>query len=105
MQPCCEHCTRQRNSNSSGHDEEASQRRRRYIAQALPLGYNHMLCRWFSDGAELSVGEWQRIALARAFLRGAPVLILDDRTSAMDPGPKPPGLNDSVTFPPVAPPS
>jgi ATP-binding cassette subfamily B protein len=54
------------------------------IAQ-LPAGYDQLLGRWFADGAELSVGEWQRIALARAFLRRAPVLILDEPTSAMDP--------------------
>jgi ATP-binding cassette subfamily B protein len=55
------------------------------IAAKLPLGYEHHLGRWFEEGAELSVGEWQRIALARAFLRGSPVLILDEPTSAMDP--------------------
>jgi len=55
------------------------------IAAKLPLGYDHMLGRWFADGAELSVGEWQRIALARAFLRAAPILVLDEPTSAMDP--------------------
>ncbi len=55
------------------------------IAATLPMGYSHMLGRWFADGAELSVGEWQRIALARAFRRDAPVLILDEPTSAMDP--------------------
>ncbi len=55
------------------------------IAATLPQGYDNMLGRWFADGAELSVGEWQRVALARAFLRGAPVLILDEPTSAMDP--------------------
>jgi ATP-binding cassette subfamily B protein len=54
------------------------------IAQ-LPKGYEQLLGRWFADGAELSVGEWQRIALARAFLRRAPILILDEPTSAMDP--------------------
>ena len=54
------------------------------IAQ-LPKGYEQLLGRWFADGAELSVGEWQRIALARAFLRRASILILDEPTSAMDP--------------------
>jgi ATP-binding cassette subfamily B protein len=51
----------------------------------LPAGYDQVLGRWFANGAQLSVGEWQRIALARAFLRRAPILILDEPTSAMDP--------------------
>ncbi len=55
------------------------------IIDHLPAGYDQLLGRWFADGAELSVGEWQRIALARAFLRRAPILILDEPTSAMDP--------------------
>ena len=55
------------------------------IIEQLPAGYDQLLGRWFADGAELSVGEWQRIALARAFLRCAPILILDEPTSAMDP--------------------
>lgn len=55
------------------------------IIEQLPAGYDQLLGRWFADGAELSVGEWQRIALARAFLRRAPILILDEPTSAMDP--------------------
>jgi ATP-binding cassette subfamily B protein len=42
-----------------------------------------MLGKWFG-GAELSVGEWQRIALAREFFRRAPLVILDEPTSAMD---------------------
>ena len=50
----------------------------------LPQGYDTLLGKWFAGGVELSVGEWQRIALARAFLRRAPVLILDEPTSAMD---------------------
>lgn len=49
----------------------------------LPHGYESVLGRWFG-GAELSVGEWQRIALARAFLRDAAVVVLDEPTSAMD---------------------
>ena len=55
------------------------------IIERLPRGYQSLLGRSFTDGAELSVGEWQRIALARAFLRQAPILILDEPTSAMDP--------------------
>jgi ATP-binding cassette subfamily B protein len=49
----------------------------------LPEGYGTVLGKWFG-GAELSVGEWQRIALARAFLRRASLVILDEPTSAMD---------------------
>ena len=50
----------------------------------LPHGYDTLLGNWFAGGVELSVGEWQRIALARAFLRRAPVIVLDEPTSAMD---------------------
>jgi ATP-binding cassette subfamily B protein len=55
------------------------------IVSRLPNGYESLLGRWFSGGTELSVGEWQRIALARAFLRRAPIIILDEPTSALDP--------------------
>lgn len=50
----------------------------------LPKGYESLLGKWFAGGVELSVGEWQRLALARAFLRQAPVIMLDEPTSAMD---------------------
>ena len=53
------------------------------IIMKLPQGYETLLGKWFG-GAELSTGEWQRLALARAFLRQAPVMILDEPTSAMD---------------------
>jgi ATP-binding cassette subfamily B protein len=54
------------------------------IVRRLPLGYETLLGKWFAGGTELSVGEWQRLALARAFLREAPILLLDEPTSAMD---------------------
>jgi ATP-binding cassette, subfamily B, bacterial len=50
----------------------------------LPRGYDTLLGKWFVDGNELSAGEWQRIALARAFLRRAPIILLDEPTSSMD---------------------
>jgi ATP-binding cassette subfamily B protein len=50
----------------------------------LPQGYNTPLGKWFANGLELSVGEWQRLALARAFLRRAPIIVLDEPTSALD---------------------
>lgn len=53
-------------------------------AMNLPHGYDTLLGKWFAGGAELSVGEWQRVALARAFYRDAPLVLLDEPTSAMD---------------------
>lgn len=55
------------------------------IVARLPQKEQTLLGRWFAGGTELSVGEWQRIALARAFLRHAPIIILDEPTSALDP--------------------
>jgi ATP-binding cassette subfamily B protein len=60
---------------AAGADEPASR---------LVRGYDTLLSKWFAGGAELSVGEWQRVALARAFFRDAPVVLLDEPTSAMD---------------------
>ncbi len=50
----------------------------------LPSGYEQMLGRRFDGGVDLSGGEWQKLALARAYLRDAQVLILDEPTSALD---------------------
>jgi ATP-binding cassette subfamily B protein len=50
----------------------------------LPAGYETLLGKWFADGEELSIGEWQKIALGRAFLREADIIVLDEPTSALD---------------------
>jgi len=50
----------------------------------LPKGYRQMLGRRFAGGVNLSGGEWQKIALARAYMRDAQVLILDEPTAALD---------------------
>lgn len=56
----------------------------RFIEE-LPAGYRTQLGKWFKDGRELSGGQWQKIALSRAFMRlRADVLVLDEPTAAMD---------------------
>ena len=50
----------------------------------LPSGYRQMLGRRFDDGVDLSGGEWQKIALARAYMRSPQLLILDEPTAALD---------------------
>jgi ATP-binding cassette subfamily B protein len=52
--------------------------------ERLPDRYETQLVTWFSGGQELSVGEWRRISLARALYRQAPIVLLDEPTSAMD---------------------
>ncbi len=54
------------------------------VVGKLDEGYATMLGRWFDNGAQLSGGEWQKVALARAFMRDARILILDEPTSALD---------------------
>ncbi|MFI4914578.1 MAG: ABC transporter ATP-binding protein, partial [Steroidobacterales bacterium] len=55
------------------------------FVEQLPQGYRTQLGKWFRDGQELSGGQWQKIALSRAFMRTeADVLVLDEPTAAMD---------------------
>lgn len=55
------------------------------VITKLPQGYDTVLGKLFDTGEELSIGQWQKIALARAFLRDSQVIVLDEPTSAMDP--------------------
>jgi ATP-binding cassette subfamily B protein len=54
------------------------------IIENLPGGYETILGRWFHGGHELSLGQWQKIALARAFMREAEILVLDEPTASLD---------------------
>ena len=54
------------------------------VIEGLPRGYRTLLNREFKDGAELSGGQWQRVAVARGFYRAAPLLIMDEPTAALD---------------------
>lgn len=54
------------------------------VIEQLPRGYDTVLGRSFEKGNELSIGEWQKLAVARAFLRDSQLIVLDEPTSAMD---------------------
>lgn len=54
------------------------------VVERLPRGYEQMLGRRFEGGVDLSGGEWQKLALARAYLRDAQLLILDEPTASLD---------------------
>ena len=69
-------------------EERISDAARRSVADAviarLPKGYAQMLGKLFKEGVDLSGGEWQKIAIARAYMRDAQLLILDEPTAALD---------------------
>src|SRR5437660_129728 len=54
------------------------------LITGLPEGYDTALGKWFDQGVNLSGGEWQKVALSRAFMRDAKILLLDEPTSALD---------------------
>ncbi|MBV9601902.1 MAG: ABC transporter ATP-binding protein [Chloroflexi bacterium] len=54
------------------------------VIEALPQGYDTVLGKWFDGGVNLSGGEWQKVALGRAFMRQAQILILDEPSAALD---------------------
>ena len=65
--------------------EAAGKGRAEEFIETLPAGYQTQLGKWFKDGRELSGGQWQKIALSRAFMRmKADILVLDEPTAAMD---------------------
>ena len=54
------------------------------VIDSLPLQYDQMLGRRFSGGSDLSAGQWQKIALGRAYMRDAQLIILDEPTASLD---------------------
>jgi ATP-binding cassette subfamily B protein len=54
------------------------------LIEKLPKGYETVLGKWFEEGEELSIGQWQKVALGRAFVRDAQIIVLDEPTSSLD---------------------
>ena len=54
------------------------------VIEKLPQGYDQMIGRRFNQGVDLSGGEWQKIAISRAYMRDAQILVLDEPTAALD---------------------
>lgn len=65
-------------------EESATLSLARPVIEKLPAQFDQLLGKRFSDGVELSGGEWQKVALGRAYMRNAELLILDEPTAALD---------------------
>lgn len=65
-------------------EESAGKSGANSVIERLPDKYDTTLGRWFSKGRDLSGGEWQKVALARAFMRDCELLVLDEPTAALD---------------------
>ena len=65
-------------------EDAAAKSLARQVIAGLPNGYGQMLGRRFDSGVDLSVGQWQKIALARAYMRDAQLIILDEPTASLD---------------------
>src|SRR6476661_1696927 len=71
--------------NDGGRIREAARRAMAdEVIEGLPLGYDQLIGRRFKTGVDLSGGQWQKIAIARAYMRDAQVMILDEPTAALD---------------------
>jgi len=71
--------------NDRGRVEEAARRAgAQAVLEALPAGLDTVLGGWFEAGHEISAGQWQKLAVARAFMRDAEVLVLDEPTASID---------------------
>ncbi len=74
-------------SNESRWQEAADKGMATPFVRELPSGFYTQLGKWFKDGRELSGGQWQKVALSRAFMRGgADILVLDEPTASIDAG-------------------
>ena len=71
-------------NNETRINEAARQSLADKVIENLPNGYQQMIGRWFKQGTNLSGGEWQKIAIARAYMRDAQLLILDEPTASLD---------------------
>lgn len=73
------------NLNSQNIEKAAAKAGADTVIASLPDGFDTLLGKYFENGEELSLGEWQKMALSRAFLRNSPLIIMDEPASSLDP--------------------